>query len=68
MTNAIELERPFASISEATRQVGFWSAVAAPVFSIVYDVAQIAERLGWLGSNGNSRSSLCRQGRAVELE
>jgi hypothetical protein len=56
MTSAIEPDRPFASISETTRKVGFWSAVAATVFSVVYDVAQIAEWLGWLGSNGGPES------------
>jgi len=41
----------------ATKAVGFWSAVLATVFSIVYVVAQIAEWSGWLGSRGGPESS-----------
>ena len=36
--------------------VGFWSAVLATVFSLAYDVAQIAEWIGWLGSAGGPES------------
>jgi hypothetical protein len=43
-------------ISPATRTVGFWSAVLVTVFSIAYDVGQIAEWLGWLGSGGGPES------------
>jgi len=38
------------SISQSTRVVGFWSAVLATVFSLVYVVAQLAQWVGWLGS------------------
>ena len=43
-------------ISPSTRTVGFWSAVLATVFSLTYDVGQIAEWLGWLGSRGGPDS------------
>jgi len=44
-------------ISPATKAVGFWSAVLATIFSITYDIGQIAEWLGWLGSAGGPESS-----------
>ncbi|MGD2047635.1 MAG: hypothetical protein PVJ80_06445 [Gemmatimonadota bacterium] len=44
-------------IPRATRAVGFWSAVLATFFAITYDVGQIAEWLGWLGSAGGPESS-----------
>jgi hypothetical protein len=44
-------------ISESTRSLGFWSAVLATVFSITYDLGQIAEWLGLLGSAGGPESS-----------
>lgn len=43
-------------ISTSTRSVGFWSAVLATVFSIAYDLAQLAEWFGWLGSRGGPES------------
>jgi hypothetical protein len=45
------------NISPSTRTVGFWSAVLATVFSISYDIGQIAEWLGLLGSQGGPESS-----------
>jgi hypothetical protein len=45
------------TISPATKVVGFWSAVLATVFSLIYDVAQIGEWLGLLGSAGGPESS-----------
>ena len=47
----------FTNISSTTRAVGFWSAVLATVFSIAYDIGQIAEWLGWMGSGGGPESS-----------
>jgi hypothetical protein len=44
-------------ISKSTKVVGFCSAVLATVFSISYDVGQIAEWLGLLGSQGGPESS-----------
>ena len=46
-----------ADISPSTKAVGFWSAVLATVFSISYDVGQIAEWLGLLGSQGGPESN-----------
>lgn len=40
------------SISPATKSAGLWSAVIATVCAITYDVGQIAEWLGLLGSAG----------------
>jgi hypothetical protein len=45
------------NISPSTKAVGFWSAVLATVFSISYDVGQIAEWLGLLGSQGGPESN-----------
>ena len=44
-------------ISASTKAVGFWSAVLATLFSVTYVVAQIAEWLGLLGSQGGPESS-----------
>ena len=44
-------------ISQSTKVVGFWSAVLATVFSLVYVVAQLAEWVGWLGSAGGPESA-----------
>ena len=44
-------------ISASTKAVGFWSAVLATFFSVTYVVAQIAEWLGLLGSQGGPESS-----------
>jgi len=43
-----------AEVSPSTKAVGFWSAVLATVFSVVYVVAQIAEWMGWMGSGGGA--------------
>lgn len=42
--------------SPAARAVGFWSALFATVFSVTYDLGQIAEWVGWLGSRGGPDS------------
>ncbi len=42
------------AISPSTRAVGIWSAALATFFSIFYDVAQIAEWLGLMGSGGGA--------------
>lgn len=61
-------EGRFASqIAASTRTVGFWSAVLATVFSIAYDVAQLAEWLGWLGSAGGPESGSTPLGLVVLL-
>src|SRR5919197_330230 len=45
------------TILPSTRAVGLWTAVLATVFSITYDVAQIGEWFGLLGSSGGPESS-----------
>ena len=56
-----------AQISPSTRTVGFWSAVLATVFSLMYVVGQLAEWLGWLGSHGGAESSSTPLGLAILL-
>ena len=53
--------------SASTRSVGFWSAVLATAFALAYDVAQIAEWLGWLGSAGGPASGSTPLGLALLL-
>ncbi|MDQ8164468.1 MAG: hypothetical protein P3A28_01750 [Gemmatimonadota bacterium] len=55
------------AISPSTRALGFWSAALATVFALTYDVGQIAEWLGWLGSNGGPESSSTPLGFVVLL-
>jgi len=45
-----------AAMSPSTRTVGLWSAVSATVLAITYDVGQIAEWLGWMGSGGGANN------------
>jgi hypothetical protein len=54
-------------ISPSTKNVGFWSAVLATVFSITYAIAQIGEWLGWLGSGGGPESSSTPLGLVILL-
>ena len=54
-------------ISPSTKTFGFWSAVLATVFSIMYDVGQIAEWLGLLGSRGGPESASTSLGLVVLL-
>jgi hypothetical protein len=53
--------------SPAARRLGFWSAVLATVFSVTYDLGQIAEWLGWLGSRGGPESASTPLGIVVLL-
>ena len=55
------------AISPSTKALGFWSAVFATTFSIAYDLGQIAEWLGWLGSQGGPESSSTPLGFVVLL-
>jgi hypothetical protein len=55
------------AISPSTKALGFWSAVLATTFSIAYDLGQIAEWLGWLGSQGGPESSSTPLGFVVLL-
>jgi hypothetical protein len=54
-------------ISPSTKTVGFWSAVLATAFSLAYIVGQIAEWLGWLGSQGGAESASTPLGLVVLL-
>jgi hypothetical protein len=54
-------------LSQSTRAVGFWSAVLATTFSIVYDIGQVAEWLGLLGSGGGPESASTPLGLVVLL-
>lgn len=54
-------------VSQSTRMVGFWSAVLATVFSLVYVVSQLAEWVGWLGSKGGPESASTPIGLVVLL-
>ena len=56
-----------AQISPSTKTVGFWSAVLATVFSIAYIVAQLAEWMGLLGSQGGPESASTPFGLALLL-
>ena len=51
----------------STRTAGFWSAVFATVFAIVYELGQGAEWLGWLGSRGGPESASTPLGLAILL-
>jgi hypothetical protein len=55
------------AISPSTKALGFWSAVLATAFSITYDLGQLAEWLGWLGSQGGPESSSTPLGFVVLL-
>src|SRR5687768_15008821 len=61
---ASEAQRP---IPSSTRAAGFWSAVLATIFSVVYVVGQLAEWAGWLGSQGGPESASTPLGIVVLL-
>jgi len=54
-------------IAPSTKAVGFWSAVLATVLSVVYIVAQLAEWMGFLGSQGGPESGSTPLGLALLL-
>ena len=54
-------------MSASTQRLGFWSAVLATLFSLTYIVAQFAEWLGWLGSDGGPNSGSTPLGIVVLL-
>ncbi len=54
-------------ISPSTKAVGFWSAVLATVFSITYDIGQIAEWAGLMGSGGGAENASTPLGLIVLL-
>lgn len=51
----------------SVRQLGLWSAVLCTVFSLTYVAAQLAEWLGWLGSQGGPHSQSTSLGLAILL-
>ncbi len=55
------------TLTPATKGLGFWSAVLATVFSIAYDLGQIAEWLGWMGSGGGPERASTPLGLVVLL-
>lgn len=55
------------AISRSTKALGFWSAVLATVLSLAYVLGQVAEWLGWLGSQGGPESSSTPLGFVVLL-
>jgi hypothetical protein len=55
------------NISPSTKAVGFWSAVLATVLSITYDVGQIAEWIGLMGSGGGAENASTPLGIVVLL-
>jgi hypothetical protein len=54
-------------ISPSTKALGWWSAVLATAFSLIYIVGQLAEWSGWLGSAGGAESSSTPLGLVVLL-
>jgi len=54
-------------ISASTKALGFWSAVLATVFSITYDIGQLAEWSGWMGSRGGAENASTPLGLVVLL-
>jgi hypothetical protein len=54
-------------ISPSVKLLGFWSAVFATLFSVVYILGQFAEWFGWLGSQGGPESASTPLGLAVLL-
>ncbi len=54
-------------ISPTVRKIGYWAALLASVFSIVYIIGQLAEWLGWLGSQGGPESASTVLGLVVLL-
>lgn len=55
------------NVSSSTKSLGFWSAVLATAFSITYDVGQVAEWLGLLGSGGGAENSSTPLGLVILL-
>jgi len=62
-----ELSGVSGPIGPSTRNVGYWSAVFATLFSVVYDIGQIAEWMGLLGSAGGPWSKSTTLGMFILL-
>ena len=56
-----------ATLEPSVKRLGYWSAVLCSVFSLVYIVGQLAEWLGWLGSDGGPESASTPLGIVVLL-
>jgi hypothetical protein len=54
-------------ISSSTKAAGFWAAVLATVFSLVYVFGQLAEWLGWMGSGGGAENASTPMGLVILL-
>lgn len=68
MASTLDRSDPVAvRMSPSARSVGFWSAVLATLFSLAYVIAQIAEWIGLLGSQGGPESGSTPLGLAVLL-
>jgi hypothetical protein len=67
MRNTLSEVFMIAPVPSPARRVGFWSAALATFFALFYIVGQIAEWLGWLGSNGGPESSSTPLGIAILL-
>jgi hypothetical protein len=55
------------SVNSSVKTIGFWSALLATLFSLVYVVGQLAEWAGLLGSRGGPESASTPLGLAVLL-
>jgi hypothetical protein len=53
--------------SESVYRLGFWSALFASVFSVAYDIGQIAEWFGLMGSGGGPENDSTWYGLVVLL-
>lgn len=53
--------------NKSANKIGFWAAVFASAFSIIYIVGQLAEWFGWLGSAGGPESASTPLGIVVLL-
>lgn len=54
-------------VADPARTAGMWSAWAAALLAIAYDLGQFAEWFGWLGSKGGPESSSTPLGIAILL-
>lgn len=54
-------------ISPSTRSVGYWSAALATAFSVAYDIGQLGEWLGLMGSGGGANNPSTPLGLVVLL-
>lgn len=55
------------NLSPSARRIGYWSAVLASIFSLIYIFAQFAEWFGLLGSAGGPESSSTPLGLVILL-